>query len=219
MKFTTLMRASIIAVGAAALALPVAAATLSTPLTGGNNNSGIMFDIVVGASAPQLTSIAVDVTGGTSNYQFYTITGGIGANTGNAGAWTLRDTFTGITGTNGSSLVGNGTLQLLDITDLALAANTTYGLYVTATPGSGVFTRYTNLALGSTVASNGDLSIMSGYGQGALFGNTNNGRAFNGTLTYTGGAVPEPASWALMIGGFGLVGASMRRRRASFTTA
>jgi hypothetical protein len=29
------------------------------------------------------------------------------------------------------------------------------------------------------------------------------------------GAVPEPASWALMIGGFGLTGAALRRRRAS----
>jgi hypothetical protein len=29
--------------------------------------------------------------------------------------------------------------------------------------------------------------------------------------------VPEPASWALMIGGFGLAGASLRRRRAIAT--
>lgn len=37
----------------------------------------------------------------------------------------------------------------------------------------------------------------------------------NGTLTYVldPTTVPEPDSWALMIGGFGLVGASMRRRR------
>ena len=27
------------------------------------------------------------------------------------------------------------------------------------------------------------------------------------------GAVPEPATWAMMIGGFGIAGASMRRRR------
>lgn len=33
--------------------------------------------------------------------------------------------------------------------------------------------------------------------------------------TDTAGAVPEPASWALMIGGFALVGAAMRRRRRS----
>ncbi|WP_375392804.1 PEPxxWA-CTERM sorting domain-containing protein [uncultured Sphingomonas sp.] len=29
------------------------------------------------------------------------------------------------------------------------------------------------------------------------------------------GGVPEPATWAMMIGGFGLVGASMRRRKTS----
>ena len=28
------------------------------------------------------------------------------------------------------------------------------------------------------------------------------------------GAVPEPAAWAMMVGGFGLVGGAMRRRRA-----
>ncbi|WP_231639313.1 PEPxxWA-CTERM sorting domain-containing protein [Sphingomonas profundi] len=32
-------------------------------------------------------------------------------------------------------------------------------------------------------------------------------------------AVPEPATWAMMLGGFGLVGAAMRRRRAHVTTA
>jgi hypothetical protein len=40
-----------------------------------------------------------------------------------------------------------------------------------------------------------------------------------GTLTITGGAgaVPEPATWALMIGGFGMVGATMRRRATQAT--
>ena len=33
------------------------------------------------------------------------------------------------------------------------------------------------------------------------------------------GAVPEPASWALMLGGFGLVGGAMRRRKTSVAFA
>jgi hypothetical protein len=34
-----------------------------------------------------------------------------------------------------------------------------------------------------------------------------------------GGVVPEPATWAMMIAGFGLVGAAARRRRSSAATA
>ena len=34
-------------------------------------------------------------------------------------------------------------------------------------------------------------------------------------LAAPGGGVPEPASWALMIAGFGLAGAALRRRRAT----
>ena len=48
-------------------------------------------------------------------------------------------------------------------------------------------------------------------------GNDNFGPiADNLVLDITPGTVPEPASWALMIGGFGLVGAALRRRRATF---
>lgn len=46
--------------------------------------------------------------------------------------------------------------------------------------------------------------------------NRNGGQLGLSHLSFFGSetAVPEPAQWALMIGGFGLVGAAMRRRRA-----
>jgi hypothetical protein len=44
-----------------------------------------------------------------------------------------------------------------------------------------------------------------------------NGGVFFDSVAVTGpsGAVPEPAAWALMIGGFGLTGAALRRRRTA----
>jgi hypothetical protein len=77
-----------------------------------------------------------------------------------------------------------------------------------------------SLAAGSFVA-----GISVGHGSSAgpnyhafaddvTFSTTHGSTTFN---FETAGAVPEPASWALMIGGFGLVGASMRRRRSAVT--
>jgi hypothetical protein len=44
-------------------------------------------------------------------------------------------------------------------------------------------------------------------------GNVNIGPIIDNVLV-TQGAIPEPASWAMLIAGFGLVGAASRRRRA-----
>ncbi|MGZ3378092.1 MAG: PEPxxWA-CTERM sorting domain-containing protein [Phenylobacterium sp.] len=38
---------------------------------------------------------------------------------------------------------------------------------------------------------------------------------FADNITFSGGAVPEPTTWALMIGGFGMMGGALRRRRTS----
>lgn len=42
--------------------------------------------------------------------------------------------------------------------------------------------------------------------------------AFDGTATFTA-TVPEPASWAMMIGGLGLIGVALRRRSAGLSPA
>jgi hypothetical protein len=36
-------------------------------------------------------------------------------------------------------------------------------------------------------------------------------------FSFSGGAVPEPASWAMFIGGFGLIGGAMRRRKVAIS--
>ncbi len=65
----------------------------------------------------------------------------------------------------------------------------------------------TALAGGTTVIANGGFQTVYSFSTAAD----------NYTLQFRtdlAGTVPEPASWALMIAGFGLVGAAMRRRHA-----
>lgn len=44
------------------------------------------------------------------------------------------------------------------------------------------------------------------------------GNALGGSFLSTTAGVPEPATWGLMLGGFGIAGAAMRRRRATIAT-
>ncbi|WP_353217358.1 PEPxxWA-CTERM sorting domain-containing protein [Sandarakinorhabdus sp.] len=205
---------------ALALAVSVAAgqadaATLATPLSGGNRNAGIQFDVLVGPRNLTLTALAVNIGTAFHDYAFYTIFGGIGSNSANAAAWTLRDSFTDVSGQS-SSYARPGEATMFDIGDLQLAANTRYGFYFTATTRSGS-TRviYSNQAMNTVVTGHSDITVFSGIGKRLDFGGGNMGRAFNGTLAYSVDPVPEPASWGMLITGFGFVGAAARCRRAA----
>jgi hypothetical protein len=61
------------------------------------------------------------------------------------------------------------------------------------------------------------LSFLAALGAGDSVGVfVDNFNGYTGDTTHLSGsitAVPEPASWAMMLGGFGLVGAAMRRRQ------
>lgn len=97
---------------------------------------------------------------------------------------------------------------------------------------SGTFSRRYNLTLASTYSS-GFLNANGGTAASArtaFLNGLNSGRAYFNvhTATFPGGeirgnlaagAVPEPASWAMLIAGFGLTGAAMRRRRPATATA
>ncbi len=53
-----------------------------------------------------------------------------------------------------------------------------------------------------------------GFGRGPVGGSTGNAAAYRLDGVVVTAAVPEPAGWAMLIAGFGLIGAAMRRRRA-----
>ena len=107
-------------------------------------------------------------------------------------------TVTSITGTGMGALVGTS------FTPLNLAAGS-YWFGVSGSP----------YELGwSSFSGNNSADVWAMQGGESFMYQPNLGLAFR-VIGTAGGAVPEPASWALMIGGFGMVGASMRRRRAT----
>ena len=193
----------------ATVATPAAAVTLSTPLLAGNGQAGIMFDLVAGGQALTITGGAVSLDAGSHTVEVYTRSGTVVGNLTPAG-WTLISTINGIVGG------GEGTQTFFDFTDFAMAAGSTTGIYITAVVDFPL--NYTNgTVVGGVVASDANLSIRSGFGRSYAFGSDFSPRDFNGSITYTigAGAVPEPASWALLLAGFGLTGAVARRRRTA----
>ena len=76
-------------------------------------------------------------------------------------------------------------------------------------------TGYDTLSLSFTATSAGSIRGFVGTGSADNIGPILD----NFRIDITPGAVPEPATWAMMIAGFGLVGASMRRRAAKVSFA
>ncbi len=85
-----------------------------------------------------------------------------------------------------------------------------YSLY-TGDPGSGTFVSQSSLDFSPTISftpAAGDYYVEVNYIAA-------NGEVAGGTLTT---AVPEPASWAMMLVGFGALGVALRRRAAKTAT-
>jgi hypothetical protein len=128
---------------------------------------------------------------------------------------TNKDAFIPATGTMSSASYAS-----LGIQEAATAGTATTGDMIEIAIPWAVFT--TNaLGLGQPlVAPGGPLVLRSsqsfGYivvgGTSDTYLSTRFGTVF---APEANGAVPEPASWALMLGGFGLVGSALRRRRVA----
>ena len=69
---------------------------------------------------------------------------------------------------------------------------------------------------GGGTAAGAEAALLQGFVDGTAYSNIHNEVFTGGEIRGQLRAVPEPASWALMIAGFGLVGARLRRRRAAF---
>lgn len=185
------------------------AATLATPFNPGGSVNGLMFDIVVGPNSLRLETIEVNVSNVRWDYEFYTKEGGIFEK---SSSWTLHDHF------QGQLPAGIDKLTSFDMTDINLAAGSTLGLYFVNTIPGFRFVQYSaGPPLGTVIADDGSLAIKAGFA--TIFfpeGEWRNAPySFKGALAYTlTSGVPEPSLWTMMIGGFGMIGAALRRREA-----
>jgi hypothetical protein len=95
----------------------------------------------------------------------------------------------------------NGEVQ---VTAAGLLSSVTAGVPFPYNPGAVEF--------GATVTGLNPAKVLARYDNG-------NAAIIASSVDQISGNVPEPASWAMMIAGFGLVGAAARRRRNSAVTA
>ncbi|WP_375391559.1 choice-of-anchor D domain-containing protein [uncultured Sphingomonas sp.] len=134
------------------------------------------------------TSTDLGVTNAIPNFAYDETLGGTFGSTGGTGYTFNGQTFTGLTG--GGTDMGNA----LSFTYSGLAD----GTYTDVLTFNG-YSRYTGLT---------DLQL-------SPIRVTVTARVTGGVITPPTGAVPEPASWTMMLVGFGSLGVMMRRRKAA----
>jgi hypothetical protein len=67
---------------------------------------------------------------------------------------------------------------------------------------------------GGGTAAGAEAALLGGFAAGTAYSNIHNAVFPGGEIRGQLQAIPEPGAWALMILGFGAVGATLRRRRA-----
>ncbi len=193
-------------------------------------NTGIITD---SASSPYNGTLATLSSTGTSTVNNLSIALGIPAifplpaiSAINIGATTLTSTSfasktTGLITTSGSSLIDGLVISVLGTPvtiDASALVNAPVNDYLVNVGGLQIIANYQTAILEGTDRIGTQTSALAvllnkfGYGTG--------GGLLNGEILIanSAAAVPEPATWAMMILGFGLVGA-MARRRQFLTTA
>jgi len=185
------------AVAVAALALSSAAqAATVVPVGTPDTGTGEFFTIKSGQSStsPVINSTFGAYVSGPStafDYQFDFTIDNSGVGSGNL------------------SYSANGSNQLTFSDVLINGTSYKSSIFGSSTTGFGLFVN--NIAITS-----GALNTIEIIGQSSS-GNVSTG--FSGNANFTLTAVPEPASWAMMIGGMGLIGGVLRRRNTALRLA
>jgi hypothetical protein len=172
--------------GGSGWTVSTAASTINDDIT-----SGMQFTAAASGSVDTI-DIALSVAGGSGAADIDLWTDASGAFGTLLGSWHViaAPAF-------GSS--NNSPITISGITGVTLTAGTGYWLNATATGDTWGAWNSNTIGLMGTLKQN----------------NSNFGGENIGAFDILGGAVPEPATWAMMIGGFGLAGAALRRRRGA----
>lgn len=178
--------------------------------------------MLAGTAVPAAAvTVVVDQSANTTNVPFYqtsqTVTLSAGFTNAKINIGTLSADDLAIVYVNGTAVAGAG-----------IFGPGNGNVYLTAAGGSTPYTfAYNNGVINASfsapfVTGANVISVLVNNNNAGI--NTGNGPltggpgslTFTGTVTYDAAAtVPEPASWALLIGGFALTGAAMRRRSAA----
>lgn len=162
------------------LPLLPAQSSLTTTWAGGNGQSGNMFDLDA-TSSVQVLSLDCNLIAGTWTVQVYAVTGGgsyLGKET-DPTAWTLVDTFSGVTST-----AGNVATALPPLSQpVAVTPGSKQGVYVTLSAG-GTMNYSNGTTEGAVFATDGVLTFYEGKGVIHPFGVHYAPRVWNGTIHY-----------------------------------
>lgn len=166
---------------------------------------------VVSALALSAGASAATFLPGSPNFQVVgDITSGpVTAFIGNAGiaAGDFTDTFTFRIDQNGtgSGSLSTSTTALLSKTDIDILSVIVNGAAATKTVSADGLSEFFNISGVPILFGEVNNIVVTGFSRGA--------GSYGGNATFLPAAIPEPASWAMMVLGFGLVGAGVRNRR------